>query len=258
MQKYMKKIKKPKCNSRKGQNGRLFVIAGGKKYHGSLWFAVETASHLCDMVYVYSPYNREVLQTLKKKTPAFISISKRDYAKTVEEVDVFLVGPGIDLNITSKKLIKKLLETKKKCVLDAGALRLIKPEQLHKNCLITPHNNEFKNLFGCDANKRNIKNMAERYGCVILSKSQVDNIASPTQNTEIKGGNAGLTKGGTGDVLAALCASFSCKNNLFYSAAAASYLNKQAGEKLYKKFGPYYSVEQLINQIILTFGSIKK
>ncbi|MCC7570512.1 NAD(P)H-hydrate dehydratase [Candidatus Micrarchaeota archaeon] len=258
MQKHIKRIKKPKCNSRKGQNGRLLVIAGGKKYHGSLWFAVETASHFCDLVYVYSPFNKCVLESLKKKTPAFISISKKDYAKTIEEVDVFLVGPGIDLNIISKKLIKKLLETKKKCVLDAGALRLIKPEQLHKNCLITPHNNEFKNLFGCDATKQNIKNMAKKYGCVILSKSQVDNIASSTQKIEIKGGNEGLTKGGTGDVLAALCASFSCRNNLFDSAVSASYLNKQAGERLYKKFGPYYSVEQLINQIILTLRSIKK
>ena len=48
-------------------------------------------------------------------------------------------------------------------------------------------------------------------------------------------GNAGMTKGGTGDVLAGLVAALYCKNEAFLSACAGSYINKKQEKTSIKK-----------------------
>jgi NAD(P)H-hydrate repair Nnr-like enzyme with NAD(P)H-hydrate dehydratase domain len=59
-----------------------------------------------------------------------------------------------------------------------------------------------------------------------------------------------MTKGGTGDVLAALIASLYCKNNdPFLVAQAGSYLNKKAGESLFTKVGYYFNASDLVDEL---------
>jgi NAD(P)H-hydrate epimerase len=72
----------------------------------------------------------------------------------------------------------------------------------------------------------------------------------------IKGGNAGMTKGGTGDVLAGLIAALACKNDPFLSTIAGSFINKKAGDELYKKVGPFFNATDLADQIPLTMKQL--
>jgi NAD(P)H-hydrate epimerase len=65
----------------------------------------------------------------------------------------------------------------------------------------------------------------------------------------VEGGNAGMTKGGTGDVLAGLIASLACNNDLYLAAKCGSYINKKAGESLYKKQGIYFNATDLVGEI---------
>ena len=58
-----------------------------------------------------------------------------------------------------------------------------------------------------------------------------------------------MTKGGTGDVLAGLIASLYCKNEAFLSATAGSFINKKAGESLFKRVGYYFNSSDLVNEI---------
>ena len=58
-----------------------------------------------------------------------------------------------------------------------------------------------------------------------------------------------MTKGGTGDVLAGLIASLYCKNDGFLAATAGSYINKKAGESLFKRVGYYFNSSDLVNEI---------
>ena len=79
-----------------------------------------------------------------------------------------------------------------------------------------------------------------------MLKGKEDNIASPEKLVQVKGGNAGMTKGGTGDVLAGLCtALFSTNNSPLSAAYTASVLNKKAGETIFKKMRHYFSSEDL-------------
>lgn len=92
--------------------------------------------------------------------------------------------------------------------------------------------------------------MAKKYNCTIVLKGPTDFVCSPTKCVAIKGGNAGMTKGGTGDVLAALIASLYCKNDdPFLVARTGSYLNKKAGESLFKRVGYYFNSSDLVDEL---------
>ena len=80
-------------------------------------------------------------------------------------------------------------------------------------------------------------------------KGQTDVVCSPDECVMIPGGNAGMTKGGTGDVLAGLVAALATKNDLWLSAIAGSYINKKAGESLYKRVGLYFNATDLVHEI---------
>ena len=152
-------------------------------------------------------------------------------------------------------LTKYLLEKypHKKWVIDAGALQMMEPEwllQLNGNVVLTPHPKEFEMLFGVKATLDKASEMANKYNCTILLKGEEDIVCSPTGKcNRIGGGNSGMTKGGTGDVLAGLVASLACKNDLLLSAKVGSFLNKKAGEYLFEKMGYYFNASDLVNEI---------
>lgn len=106
---------------------------------------------------------------------------------------------------------------------------------LPKGCVVTPHTREFVKLFGVESSLDSVKEMAEKYDIIIVAKGENDIVASKEQCVILAGGNAGMTKGGTGDVLAGLIAALGCKNDLWLAAVCGSYLNKKAGESLFEK-----------------------
>lgn len=169
-------------------------------------------------------------------------------------------------------ITKYLLEkySHKKWVIDAGALQMMEPKwlvPLNGNVILTPHPREFGMIFSSvipnlvrDPKQKNeemlnqvqhdiVKQMAEKYNCTILLKGKTDIVCSSSKCIEVSGGNAGMTKGGTGDVLAGLVAALACKNDLFLSALAGSYFNKQAGESLFEKVGFYFNASDLADEI---------
>jgi len=89
----------------------------------------------------------------------------------------------------------------------------------------------------------------------ILVKGKNDFFAQFNGNYEtspfsvIAGGNAGMTKGGTGDVLAGLVAGLYATNSQETAALVGSYANKKAGDTLYKKVGPFFNASDLVETI---------
>ncbi|MBI3955351.1 hydroxyethylthiazole kinase [Candidatus Gottesmanbacteria bacterium] len=101
-----------------------------------------------------------------------------------------------------------------------------------------------------------MKWFAKEFSCTVLLKGEIDLIASEDKFEEIKGGNPGMTKGGTGDVLAGLAAALYCVNDPFTSAVAASYINKKAGEELFEKMGYWFNASDLAEQIPITMRKL--
>lgn len=218
-------------------------------------------------------------------------IPQKDILGYVEEDDVILIGPGMvrgklneKLKMKNKKfseileikneanythyLTKYLLENypEKKFVIDAGVLQMMQPEwllNLKTKAIITPHQGEFTKLFCKSVNRYSVnkkaeivQKQAEKYNCVILLKAVRDIISDGRRFALVEGGNAGLTKGGTGDVLAGLCAAFYAKNQAFDSSILASFILKKTADQLFLKNGYWYNINTIIQYIPLVMTKL--
>ena len=281
----LKNLYIPPSNAHKGASGKLTIIGGSRLFHGASLWALKIASRIVDMVFYSSvEENNELTQKLKGEVYDFIAVGRENVEEYIEQSDVVLIGPGLAREDgrskeeePTRELTKRLLEKfpSKKWVIDAGSLQTIDPEwlkRLNRNVIITPHQQEFEQLFNPviaspsetrakqslsegiatdSSSPRNdiVLEKAKEYNCVILLKGQVDIVCSPQDCVQVPGGNAGMTKGGTGDVLAGLVAALACKNDLFLAAKAGSYLNKKAGDSLFRKVGPYFNASDLCDEI---------
>lgn len=270
----------PAADSHKGQNGKLLIIGGSHLFHAASLWALTIASRIVDMVFYSSvPENNDIVLRAKDEFRNGIVIPRNDLESYIKEADCILIGSGMirteekiqpteqyalrslsELDeiehegIQTYYLTKYMLETypQKKFVLDAGALQMMEKswlEPLAGNTILTPHKKEFATLFGMEETDAAIAAMAVEYNTVILTKGDVDIVCSTDSCVRIPGGNVGMTKGGTGDVLAGLVAALACKNDLFVAAVAGSYFNKKAGEKLAQTVGSYFNASDLAETI---------
>jgi NAD(P)H-hydrate epimerase len=289
---FIQKLNIPEKNSHKGQNGRILVIGGSSLFHASAIWAAEVASHFVDIVHFASTEeNNQILFETKKKYHNGIIISRIKIPEYIQEDDAVLIGPGMIRSEVSPKsevrslkfseilelkdeaeltqeITKCLLEQypEKRFVLDAGALQMMDPQWLKAMKtppLITPHQLEFERLFKIKISDKKeeekieiVKKIAAEYKTVILLKAVFDIISDGTNVYIIKGGNQGLTKGGTGDILAGLCTALIAKNNAVDSAVIASYLLKKSADRLSSEMGYWYNNENLINEIPKTLHSV--
>ncbi|VVB99477.1 ADP-dependent (S)-NAD(P)H-hydrate dehydratase [uncultured archaeon] len=253
MEKPLVYLPRPALGSHKGQNGVLLIIGGSKTYHGAPILAALAAVRFCDLVYFSSTRrNNALVERMRAASPNVIAVPAEKFHHAFMHADCILIGNGMDVNAHTGNLVYAVLRSGKRCVIDAAALHVVPLELLHKNCILTPHTGEFKAAFGKEATIANVKRAAEEYGCTILLKGKKDLLASPSKSVSVPGGNPGMTKGGTGDVLAGLCAALyshpSCPSPLA-AAYTASLLNKKAGDILHRCIGYNFSSEDLAGEL---------
>src|SRR3989304_6704475 len=126
----------------------------------------------------------------------------------------------------TKKITDTLLSKypHKQWVIDAGALQMLEVSLIPRNPILTPHSKEFDDLWiryqtkgsklpsGQLSVEDKLKLFAQSHQCIVLLKGPVDiavaggdcdeKICKPFETRTLDGGNAGMTTGGTGDVLA--------------------------------------------------------
>ena len=118
-------------------------------------------------------------------------------------------------------------------------------KEAKRKVLLTPHPLEFARLIGenvDDVQKNRLalaRNFAKEYGVTLLLKGKGSVIADATGRARINSsGNTALSKGGSGDVLAGLVASYVAQGlSTFDAATLGAYLHGRAGESLSKIYG---------------------
>lgn len=275
----VKEIYRPSKSSHKGQNGKLTIIGGSKLFHGASLWALKTASRIVDMVFYSTVAENEALtKKLKAEIYDFISVPRGKIEEYIEQSDAVLIGPGmvrgsksasgtLESGEQTKSLTKRLLFKfpRKKWIIDAGSLQTMEAGWLKKldQALITPHFKEFKELFKLKFSISNfhlsklsdlVFEKTKEYGCGIVLKGPTDIVCSPTKCCCNTTGNEGMTKGGTGDVLAGLIAGLACKNDLFLAGCAGVYINGAAGDRLSERAGPYFNASDLCEEIPKTLN----
>lgn len=265
-------LSKDAKSTHKGDNGKVLVIAGSSLFHSPGLWAAELLAHFADLVFFYSPHhhNRELLLKTKKEFFNGIVVTAQDLDWYVKESDVILMGPGMmrrqyddsrTLNVASVTEIEAITDEgvltralthhllsrypDKKWVLDAGALQELDLTDCSPHMIYTPHKGELNRLFPSGF-PEDLKQIPQ--GTWLIKDSGTDYVKSST-TTEVwksEGGNEGLTKGGTGDLLAAIVAALYIRNPPALSCAAGSYIIKQAADVLYRRVGPYYTTTELL------------
>lgn len=254
--KFVKQIVLPQRDSHKGENGRVLVIGGSRLFHAASFWSACMASKIVDMVHFSSPAmeNNELMRvSAKAKFWEGIVVPWEEVAHYIEEDDAILIGPGMERGEETKKIVDKLLAKypDKRWVVDGGALQEVNPSLLNQNMIITPNKREQEILL----NHYTIKPL-EQLEVTVLAKGMVDVISDGVDRIEIDGGSAGMTKGGTGDVLAGLVVGLYAKSPAMASCVVASTVNKRAGEELEQKVGMFFSASELIGEVQKQLGKM--
>ncbi len=254
---YLKALTIPASDSHKGQNGKLLIIGGSELFHAASKWSLDVASRFVDMVFYSSvaENNELVSQELYREAKGNfwngIVLPREKIHEYAAEADVILIGPGMERTKETATFTDELVIAypDKKWVIDAGALQMIHPTLIPRTAILTPHHQEFSRLIerGFDLNS------AVKNGVTVVLKGEEDSIFHASFpgdfQMKIEGGNAGMTKGGTGDVLAGLIAGLYATNAAITSAVVGSFINKRAGDSLYEKVGPYFNASDLVQEV---------
>lgn len=246
-------------SSHKGENGKVAVIGGSRTMHGApLFAALAVEASGADLVFVCLPAcHAEVAkhQSLNFQVHPFAGdeLEKKDLRMILEllaTMDCAVLGPGLARTPETLKVIEEIIAASPcPLVLDASALQPKTPElAAGKGNVLTPHEGELERM---RIRSADIGAAAKKYRLTILAKGQTDRIAGPDSKiVTVKGGNAGLTVGGTGDALAGLAAGLIAQHiDAPEACRIASTTIKKAGERLAKEFGNAYGTRRVIERI---------
>lgn len=251
----------PDPNSHKGQNGKLLIIGGSHLFHAASKWSLDVASKFVDMVfYASTPDNNQLVREAKQAFWNGIVIERADITHYGAEADCILIGPGMERTAETTQIVQTYLHQfpDKKWVIDAGALQMIDPTSIPLQAIITPHPQELARLAHHDQNQSAAADISTESlislwqhifpttAPITIIKGKQDLVLFDRKIYTVSGGNAGMTKGGTGDVLAGLVAALYCTNTAPVAALFGSSVNKQAGDLLYTSVGPFFNASDLV------------
>lgn len=261
-------LHKRKSEGHKGDSGKILVIGGGP-YSGAPALAGLAALKAgADLVTVAVPVS--VAKIVASYSPDLIVrklssnvLCPDDLSILMDLInshDVVVMGMGLGRAAETLEAVRKILPFCRKAVLDADALAALSGvifESLAGNCelIVTPHAGELSLLRNMETPEKiesrikAAREFSEEKGAVTLLKGKVDIISDGKQTLLNRTGNAGMTVGGTGDVLAGLTGSLFSRNPAFLAAACATYINGAAGDLAFEKAGNGLLATDVIEKI---------
>lgn len=220
--------------SHKGSHGHALLLAGSEGYFGAALLAAKAC--------VYAGAGLTTAAIPKAFQPAF-SACLPEAITTVTGADFWeepiallpyqAIGVGMGIGqhtATQKALLQLLQQFKGKLLLDADALNLLSSldqnglKSIPPGSILTPHPKEFDRLFGGQpdwwARLDRLQTAAEELQCTILLKNAYTFVASPGKSLQVNlTGNAGLAKGGSGDVLSGIITALLAQGLCAFDAA---------------------------------------
>lgn len=238
-------LKKKAPFSYKNQHGHCFIVGGSKGKVGAALLA--TAAALQSGVGLVSSILPEVAYIpLQTSLPeAMCHIGGEAFIENIEPyqgASAIGIGMGMGTDPASITAFSNFLETcTLPCEFDADALNILasRPDLMTKipeHSILTPHVGECDRLFGSSSNSmqrvEHIRMQAMRYKVCIILKGHNTVVVTPDGDCFYNlNGNAGMAKGGSGDVLSGLLAGLLAQG---YSAVQAAimgvYIHGLAGD----------------------------
>ena len=230
--------------SHKGDHGEVLVVGGGP-YTGAPALAARAALRAgADLVRVACP--RPVARALQGYSENLIVRpfeGERFAPGNVDTVaalatghDTVVLGPGLgDATATLDAVGQLLPGLDGTVVVDADALQVVPEVETDATLLCTPHQGELRAMGGetaADPAERAdlVEAFAAELGHTLLVKGTHDVVSDGERTRRNRTGNAGMTVGGTGDVLAGACGALAAVLDTHAAACVAAFANGRAGD----------------------------
>jgi hydroxyethylthiazole kinase-like uncharacterized protein yjeF len=231
----------------KGNFGHALILAGSYGKMGAAILAAKAClSAGAGLLTSYFPscgYN--IMQTSVPEAMAITDENEFHLTSHPDNLNMYQaagLGPGIGTDRDTVNMVSNFIQTfQHPLVLDADAINIISkspellPSVVHST-IITPHPKEFDRLAGDSKDDftrfEKAKSLAARHKIIIVLKGHFTGIFYPDGSISFNTtGNAGMAKGGSGDVLTGIITAFLAQGYSASSAAALGvYIHGYAGD----------------------------
>ncbi len=258
-------IRKRPRFSNKGTFGKLLCVTGSGNFPGAAALSalgamrsgagittVATTEKVVSMIASRIP--EATFLSLPENPDGTISAeAKEKLLPFLERVDAVLLGCGLGRGKDIAEIVDFVFENANcTVILDADGINCIaeNPDVLKKAKeipIITPHMGEMARLCGVSIPETVEKRIelasetAKKYGTIVVLKDSSTVIAEPNGDIYFNStGNPGLSKGGSGDCLAGIIASFAAQGYIETACAVCGvYLHGLAADKAAKELSEY-------------------
>jgi len=265
-------VTKPRpSKSHKGDFGRLLVIGGSETFSGApALVALAALRSGVDLTYVAAP--AKTAYAISSMSPNLITIkldgehlnpsNVSGLRRYIEIANAVVLGPGLGLHPETREFVRAIVEAVegagKPLLLDADGLKAFAEfkKSLNVPLVLTPHAGEYAVLtdekLPENFNERVVvvQRTAAELAAVVLLKGSVDIISDGKSFKLNFTGNAGMTVGGTGDVLSGVVGAFLAQQvNPFEAAVAGAFVNGATGDFVFEEKGYHMVSTDLLEWI---------
>ena len=249
--------------SNKGDYGHVLCICGSKKMPGAAVMcakaALRSGAGLVTVAFPESIYiplsvslNEALLMPLEETDDG--TLSKRaikELEKNIFKYSSVVIGCGMGVNEDTVEIVRWIINnTDVPVIIDADGINAVAADinilhGINKKLIITPHPKEMSRLTSDDTaliltdTAAYAKEFSQKYSIVTVLKSANTVVACPNGDSVYVNptGNNGLSKGGSGDVLAGLLGGFAAQ---FYdygkAAVSAVYVHGMSADSVAEKY----------------------
>lgn len=251
------------ADSHKGTFGTVLIIAGSSSMRGAAAMsslgALRSGAGLVKLASV-----EKCIDTVSVTVPeaTFLELECDDYGymlydpsieplrEAMSRANAIVIGCGMGVTTDTRELTKFVVQNAEvPVIIDADGINCIVGDidilmKRQSDVILTPHPAEMARLSGCatadvvgsrfDA----AEVFAEKYDATVVLKGAGTVIADRRRTSVNHTGNAGMSVGGSGDVLAGMIGAIAAQGIMpFESACAGAYLHGLAGDIAAEKYG---------------------
>lgn len=259
----------------KGDFGHALLIAGSIGKMGACVLGAKAALRSgLGLLTLHTPAcGYSVVQTSVPEAMAEVDVSQNYFSSAPENLNYSSIGigPGLGTHSETVKAFTQVLNRfRKPMVIDADGLNMLSAHQeflqlIPEGSILTPHPKEFERMAGSWANDFERLEMLRRFSAklksVIVLKGAFTSIACPEGTVYFNStGNAGMAKGGSGDVLTGILTALLAQGYAATEAALLGvYLHGLAGDFAARDFGMDSMVAtDLVNQLGHSFKKLHR
>lgn len=270
-------------DAHKGTFGCVLVISGSSYMRGAAVFAVlgalrsgagtvklATVAKCIDTVSILAP--EATFIELESDEHGFMKFNKNVLSEAMKKASSIVIGSGMGVTEDTMKIMRFIVQNAEvPVIIDADGINCIAKDieilvNKKSEVIITPHPGEMARLLKCDTKTINenritvAEQYAEQYEITVVLKGAGTIIANRHRTSVNHTGNAGMSKGGSGDILSGIIGAITAQNIPPYdSACAGVYMHGLAGDCACEKYGQEAMLPRdVIDCLADAFRTLKK